>query len=81
MKSICLCMLCNQRKQWVVVNQFHSWCSCKALIPNSDKKMHSKKVMQLRMDVCVVCVHDALKESSDLLQSANTWLCSCFCKP
>jgi hypothetical protein len=55
MKSISLCMLCTQRKQWIVVNQFHFWCSCKVLIPNNDTKMHSKKLMQLRIDVCCVC--------------------------
>jgi hypothetical protein len=35
------------------------------------KKMYSKKVMQPRIDVCVVWAHNALKESSDLLQSAK----------
>jgi hypothetical protein len=27
---------CTQRKQWIVVNQSHCWCSYKTLIPNND---------------------------------------------
>jgi hypothetical protein len=41
----------------------------------------TKNLESVCVCVCVVCSYFALKESSDLLQSANTWLCSRFRKP
>jgi hypothetical protein len=33
--------------------------------------MHSKKIKQPKIDVCVECTYNALKECIDLLQSAK----------
>jgi hypothetical protein len=33
--------------------------------------MHSKKVRQPKINVCVVCAHHGFKESNDLLQNTK----------